>query len=86
MESLRLLTFVQKLTVKNPSIIGLLTQPHQALGTRRTLSMCACVYVQQRNANKMPVGPMMLGFFLFVVVGSSLFQIIRQATSGQPGF
>eukprot|EP00240_Pyramimonas_obovata_P018787 CAMPEP_0118956456 /NCGR_PEP_ID=MMETSP1169-20130426/61587_1 /TAXON_ID=36882 /ORGANISM="Pyramimonas obovata, Strain CCMP722" /LENGTH=69 /DNA_ID=CAMNT_0006904489 /DNA_START=1203 /DNA_END=1412 /DNA_ORIENTATION=- len=40
----------------------------------------------QRNANKMPVGPMMLGFFLFVVVGSSLFQIIRQATSGQPGF
>ncbi|KAK4780021.1 hypothetical protein SAY87_016127 [Trapa incisa] len=29
-----------------------------------------------------PVGPMLLGFFVFVVIGSSLFQIIRTATSG----
>ncbi|GMH05239.1 hypothetical protein Nepgr_007079 [Nepenthes gracilis] len=29
-----------------------------------------------------PVGPILLGFFIFVVVGSSLFQIIRTATSG----
>ncbi|KAL6332668.1 hypothetical protein AAG906_010008 [Vitis piasezkii] len=29
-----------------------------------------------------PVGPILLGFFVFVVVGSSLFQIIRTATSG----
>ncbi|KAK9104133.1 hypothetical protein Scep_020977 [Stephania cephalantha] len=29
-----------------------------------------------------PVGPIMLGFFVFVVIGSSLFQIIRTATSG----
>ncbi|XVF75195.1 hypothetical protein PTKIN_Ptkin13bG0167900 [Pterospermum kingtungense] len=28
-----------------------------------------------------PVGPILLGFFIFVVVGSSLFQIIRTATS-----
>ncbi|KAG5011505.1 hypothetical protein AAZX31_09G012100 [Glycine max] len=28
-----------------------------------------------------PVGPIVLGFFVFVVVGSSLFQIIRTATS-----
>ncbi|XP_022714452.1 probable stress-associated endoplasmic reticulum protein [Durio zibethinus] len=28
-----------------------------------------------------PVGPILLGFFVFVVVGSSLFQIIRTATS-----
>ncbi|XP_029128420.1 probable stress-associated endoplasmic reticulum protein [Cajanus cajan] len=28
-----------------------------------------------------PVGPIVLGFFIFVVVGSSLFQIIRTATS-----
>ncbi|XP_020092604.1 probable stress-associated endoplasmic reticulum protein [Ananas comosus] len=29
-----------------------------------------------------PVGPIVLGFFIFVVIGSSLFQIIRTATSG----
>ncbi|XP_022142584.1 probable stress-associated endoplasmic reticulum protein [Momordica charantia] len=29
-----------------------------------------------------PVGPILLGFFLFVVIGSFLFQIIRTATSG----
>ncbi|PPS13153.1 hypothetical protein GOBAR_AA07493 [Gossypium barbadense] len=29
-----------------------------------------------------PVGPMLLGFFVFVVIGSSLFQIMRTATSG----
>ncbi|XAR64389.1 hypothetical protein NMG60_11024703 [Bertholletia excelsa] len=28
------------------------------------------------------VGPVLLGFFIFVVIGSSLFQIIRTATSG----
>ncbi|KAM6562572.1 hypothetical protein CsatB_022570 [Cannabis sativa] len=29
-----------------------------------------------------PVGPILLGFFIFVVIGSSLFQIIRTATTG----
>ncbi|KAG6592968.1 Stress-associated endoplasmic reticulum protein 2, partial [Cucurbita argyrosperma subsp. argyrosperma] len=29
-----------------------------------------------------PVGPLLLGFFIFVVIGSSLFQIIRTATGG----
>ncbi|CAA7387913.1 unnamed protein product [Spirodela intermedia] len=29
-----------------------------------------------------PVGPILLGFFIFVVIGSSLFQIIRMATGG----
>ncbi|KAJ1697367.1 hypothetical protein LUZ63_005879 [Rhynchospora breviuscula] len=29
-----------------------------------------------------PVGPILLGFFVFVVIGSSLFQIIRTATTG----
>ncbi|OIW18026.1 hypothetical protein TanjilG_07610 [Lupinus angustifolius] len=29
-----------------------------------------------------PVGPILLGFFVFVVVGSSIFQIIRTATTG----
>uniref|UniRef100_A0A7N0UR26 Uncharacterized protein n=1 Tax=Kalanchoe fedtschenkoi TaxID=63787 RepID=A0A7N0UR26_KALFE len=28
------------------------------------------------------VGPIVIGFFVFVVIGSSLFQIIRTATSG----
>ncbi|GAV59870.1 RAMP4 domain-containing protein [Cephalotus follicularis] len=29
-----------------------------------------------------PVGPILLGFFVFVVIGSSLFQIIRTAIHG----
>ncbi|CAK9183182.1 unnamed protein product [Ilex paraguariensis] len=35
-----------------------------------------------KKGNSYPVGPVMLGFFIFVVIGSSLFQIIRTATSG----
>ncbi|WOL18618.1 stress-associated endoplasmic reticulum protein 2-like [Canna indica] len=35
-----------------------------------------------KKANDYPVGPIVLGFFIFVVVGSSLFQIIRTALHG----
>ncbi|XP_078435849.1 uncharacterized protein LOC144706719 [Wolffia australiana] len=35
-----------------------------------------------KKANDYPVGPIVLGFFVFVVIGSSLFQLIRMATSG----
>ncbi|XP_073130744.1 uncharacterized protein [Henckelia pumila] len=35
-----------------------------------------------KKGSKFPVGPILLGFFIFVVIGSSLFQIIRTATSG----
>ncbi|KAD0468672.1 hypothetical protein E3N88_44217 [Mikania micrantha] len=35
-----------------------------------------------KKSNNYPVGPIMLGFFVFVVIGSSLVQIIRTATSG----
>ncbi|THU59387.1 hypothetical protein C4D60_Mb07t01640 [Musa balbisiana] len=35
-----------------------------------------------KKGNGYPVGPVVLGFFIFVVIGSSLFQIIRTATSG----
>ncbi|KAF2911828.1 hypothetical protein DAI22_11g209101 [Oryza sativa Japonica Group] len=35
-----------------------------------------------KKGNDYPVGPLVLGFFIFVVIGSSLFQIIRTATSG----
>ncbi|KAF8390656.1 hypothetical protein HHK36_025183 [Tetracentron sinense] len=35
-----------------------------------------------KKGNGYPVGPVVLGFFVFVVIGSSLFQIIRTATSG----
>lgn len=38
----------------------------------------------QKQKKQIPVGPVMLGFFLFVVVGSALLQIIRTATTGQP--
>ncbi|KAL3742298.1 hypothetical protein ACJRO7_017733 [Eucalyptus globulus] len=34
-----------------------------------------------KKGNDLPVGRIVLGFFVFVVVGSSLFQIIRTATS-----
>ncbi|XP_048535148.1 uncharacterized protein LOC125513955 isoform X1 [Triticum urartu] len=35
-----------------------------------------------KKGNDYPVGPIVLGFFIFVVIGSSLFQIIRTASSG----
>ncbi|KAI3673607.1 stress-associated endoplasmic reticulum protein 2-like [Cynara cardunculus var. scolymus] len=35
-----------------------------------------------KKKDSYPVGPIVLGFFIFVVIGSSLFQIIRTATSG----
>ncbi|KAI4382531.1 hypothetical protein MLD38_008484 [Melastoma candidum] len=35
-----------------------------------------------KKSKDYPVGPVLLGFFVFVVIGSSLFQIIRTATSG----
>ncbi|MED6180476.1 hypothetical protein PIB30_010690 [Stylosanthes scabra] len=42
-------------------------------------------FVPETNTKKgkdYPVGPVLLGFFVFVVIGSSIFQIIRTATSG----
>ncbi|MEI4889673.1 RAMP4 family protein, partial [Klebsiella pneumoniae] len=38
-----------------------------------------------KKGNNYPVGPILIGFFVFVVIGSSLFQIIRTATSGGRG-
>ncbi|XP_076891137.1 uncharacterized protein LOC143542438 [Bidens hawaiensis] len=35
-----------------------------------------------KKKDNYPVGPIVIGFFVFVVIGSSLFQIIRTATSG----
>ncbi|KAL6529355.1 hypothetical protein OROGR_014978 [Orobanche gracilis] len=35
-----------------------------------------------KKGDNFPVGPILIGFFIFVVIGSSLFQIIRTATSG----
>nr|XP_043606334.1 stress-associated endoplasmic reticulum protein 2-like [Erigeron canadensis] len=35
-----------------------------------------------KKKDSYPVGPMVLCFFVFVVIGSSLVQIIRTATSG----
>ncbi|KAK9792497.1 hypothetical protein WJX73_009702 [Symbiochloris irregularis] len=37
---------------------------------------------KNKNKSALAVGPVMLGFFLFVVVGSAILQIIRTATSG----
>eukprot|EP00227_Mantoniella_beaufortii_P012069 CAMPEP_0197588496 /NCGR_PEP_ID=MMETSP1326-20131121/9760_1 /TAXON_ID=1155430 /ORGANISM="Genus nov. species nov., Strain RCC2288" /LENGTH=74 /DNA_ID=CAMNT_0043153333 /DNA_START=57 /DNA_END=281 /DNA_ORIENTATION=- len=35
-----------------------------------------------KGKDRFAVGPVMLGFFVFVVIGSSLLQVIRTATSG----
>jgi hypothetical protein len=35
-----------------------------------------------KKGNNYPVGPIVLGFFIFVVVGSAILQIFRTATSG----
>jgi len=34
----------------------------------------------QKRDDSSPVGPIVLGFFLFVVVGSALLQVLRAAT------
>lgn len=34
-----------------------------------------------KKTDKFPVGPVLLGFFLFIVVGSAIFQILNTATS-----
>lgn len=39
----------------------------------------------QRDKHATSIGPLLLGFFLFVVVGSAFLQIIRTATMGAPG-
>ncbi|CAA0816557.1 Ribosome associated membrane protein RAMP4 [Striga hermonthica] len=36
----------------------------------------------KKKGSSYPVGPLVIGFFVFVVIGSFLFQIIRTATSG----
>jgi hypothetical protein len=36
-----------------------------------------------RKESKYTVGPVLLGFFLFVVVGSSILQVIQSASRGQ---
>ncbi|EKX34982.1 hypothetical protein GUITHDRAFT_155606 [Guillardia theta CCMP2712] len=41
------------------------------------------VKLSSKKEKQFTVGPIVLAFFLFVVVGSSLLQIIRQAQSGQ---
>lgn len=38
-----------------------------------------------KKEDKFPVGPILLGFFLFVVVGSALFQILNTATASGGG-
>lgn len=34
-----------------------------------------------KKEDQFPVGPVLLGFFLFVVVGSAIFQMLNTATS-----
>ena len=36
----------------------------------------------ERRAGKLSVGPILLGFFFIVIVGSSLLQVLRTASSG----
>ncbi|KAK8575496.1 hypothetical protein V6N12_063168 [Hibiscus sabdariffa] len=48
---------------------------------QRNITKRGAVESSAKKGNGYPVGPILLGFFVFVVVGSSLFQIIRTATS-----
>lgn len=36
----------------------------------------------KKKGKDYPAGPALLGFFMFVVTGSSLFKVIRTATGG----
>ena len=38
--------------------------------------------LQKQKDDKMPVSPMILGLFLFLVVGSALFQILSTSSQG----
>tara|TARA_B110001450_G_scaffold79351_1_gene75294 strand:- start:342 stop:563 length:222 start_codon:yes stop_codon:yes gene_type:complete len=42
------------------------------------------IKAKEKSKYGFAVGPVMLGFFIFVVIGSSILQIIRSATSGGP--
>jgi hypothetical protein len=42
------------------------------------------IHAKEKSKYGFSVGPVMLGFFIFVVIGSSLLQIIKTATSGGP--
>ena len=39
------------------------------------------IFNLQKKDNKFPVGPMLLRFFLFIVIGSAIFQILNTATT-----
>ncbi|KAK9828384.1 hypothetical protein WJX81_002483 [Elliptochloris bilobata] len=43
------------------------------------------VEMKEKSKSFVSKGPFLLGFFVFVVVGSALLQIVRTATSGTPG-
>ena len=42
------------------------------------------IHAKEKSKYGFSVGPVMLGFFIFVIIGSSLLQIIKTATSGGP--
>ena len=44
-------------------------------------SLVDSIELDGKKENKFPVGPALLGFFLFIVVGSAVFQILNMATS-----
>ena len=46
-----------------------------------TVSLLILLSIKQKKESKFPVGPALLGFFLFIVVGSAIFQILNMATS-----
>ena len=46
-----------------------------------TVSKISYNIKKQKRGDKFPVGPVLLGFFLFIVIGSAIFQILNMATS-----
>ena len=57
-----------------------------AVESRRHRAVAAMRRDRRRSAQekkgKAPIGPLMIGFFLFVVVGSSVLQIVQMAGMG----
>ena len=49
--------------------------------TSLSVSQLRLFIFNQKKESKFPVGPALLGFFLFIVVGSAIFQILNMATS-----
>ena len=70
-----------------PQVLAFLSLTVHAIGAGHDIDVYCARTVHgflQKQKNKIPVGPVVLGFFIFVVVGSAILQIIQTATRPAP--